>query len=103
MNYSEVFALRNKYKELVTGMSVNIVDIQNKDLKITDVIVTPYGLFNKVCIMMKENLMNNEAALKHMQKTCNMYAIYVVNTEQETLLDINLLKFLVATNQLIVA
>lgn len=96
MNYKEAFLLHDKYKSLLTGKPINIVNSDNKELLITDVIVTPFGHLHKVCVVMKQNLMNNEEALAYMQKNNSVYAVYVINSEESTLLHINLLKYLAA-------
>ena len=103
MDYNEAFELRNKYKALLTGKPINIVNATKEELQITDVIVTPYGFLHKVCIEMKEHSMSNEEALIHMLKNNSVYTVYVVNTEEVTLLHINLLKYLIATHHITIA
>lgn len=100
MDYFEAFALKNKYKDLVTGQSIHMLDADGKQLKITDVIVTPYGCLNKVCTLMHKNSLSNEDALLYMQKNNGVLTAYVVNTDEATLLHINLFKYLISTNQL---
>ncbi|MBG9378551.1 hypothetical protein I5907_20110 [Panacibacter sp. DH6] len=94
LSYTAAFVYKQQHQEEVIGKLIRMQPAAADSSLVTDVIVTPFGYLNKVLHTMKTRSMTNEEALAFLEKDDCSCTVYVVNTEKNTLLHVNLLKYL---------